>query len=45
MIEIGYTYVLVESKAISVDATWSALTFTHPKEGKIYQNSYGTLKL
>ena len=45
VIEIGYSYGLVESKAISVDATWSALKFTHPKEEKTYNNSYGNLKL
>lgn len=43
VIEIGYRHGLVESKCVSVDATWSALKFTHPKEGKTYHNSYGTL--
>ena len=43
VIEIGYGYGLVESKCLSVDATWSALKFTHPKEGKAYNNSYGRL--
>jgi hypothetical protein len=43
VIEIGYGYGLVESKCLSVDATWSALKFTHPKEGKAYDNSYGRL--
>jgi hypothetical protein len=44
VIKIGYDYGLVESKTISVDATWSAIKFTHPKAGKIYKNSYGKLK-
>lgn len=43
VIEIGYGYGLVESKCLSVDATWSALKFTHPKEGKAYNDSYGRL--
>lgn len=44
VIEIGYDYGLVESKTLSVDSTWTAIKFTHPKEGKTYNNSYGTLK-
>ena len=44
IIEIGYDHGLVESKTLSVDATWSAIKFTHPKKGKVYNNSYGTLK-
>lgn len=43
VIEIGYTYGLVESKAISIDTVWSALKFTFPKQGKTYNNSYGKL--
>ena len=43
VIKIGYDYGLVESKAISINPTWSALKFTHPKEGKTYNNSYGKL--
>jgi hypothetical protein len=43
VIEIGYNHGLVESTCLSVDITWSALKFTHPKEGKTYHNSYGTL--
>jgi hypothetical protein len=43
VIKIGYDHGLVESKCLSVDATWSALKFTHPKKGKVYNNSYGTL--
>ncbi|WP_461054418.1 hypothetical protein [Spirosoma arcticum] len=45
VIEIGYVYGLVESKNLSVNTTWSALKFTHPKKDKIYANSYGKLKL
>ena len=44
VIKIGYEYGLVESKAISIDTFWSALKFTNPKKGKIYNNSYGKLK-
>jgi hypothetical protein len=44
VIKIGYDHGLVESKALSVNATWSALKFTHPKKGKTYNNSYGALK-
>lgn len=44
VIEIGYDYGLVESKSIRVNDTWSALKFTHPKKGKVYNNSYGKLK-
>jgi hypothetical protein len=43
VIKIGYDYGLVESKTLSVDATWSAMKFTHPKKGKVYDNSYGRL--
>ncbi len=44
IINLGYNHGLVESKCISIDATWSALKFTHPKPGKVYNNSYGELK-
>lgn len=44
VIKIGYEYGLVESKCISVNESWSALKFTHPKVGKTYNNSYGKLK-
>jgi len=44
VIEIGYNHGMVESKTISVDASWSAIKFTFPKEGKQYNNSYGRLK-
>jgi hypothetical protein len=44
VIKLGYDHGLVESKTISVDATWSAIKFTHPRKGKVYKNSYGKLK-
>lgn len=44
VIKIGYDYGLVESKSIRVDSIWSALKFTYPKPGKVYNNSYGKLK-
>lgn len=44
VIKIGYDYGLVESKTLSVNTIWSALKFTHPKKGKVYNNSYGKLK-
>src|SRR5688500_7955872 len=43
VIKIGYDHGLVESKTISIDETWSAIKFTHPKKGKKYNNSYGRL--
>jgi hypothetical protein len=43
VIRIGYGHGLVESTALSVDTTWSAIKFTHPKKGKSYRNSYGQL--
>ena len=43
VIEIGYSNGLVESTALRVDDTWSAIKFTHPKPGKVYHNTYGTL--
>lgn len=43
VIKIGYDFGLVESKAIRIDDNWSALKFTFPKQGKIYNNSYGKL--
>ena len=43
VIEIGYDHGLVESTCLSIDDTWSALRFTHPKPGTRYANSYGTL--
>lgn len=44
IINIGYSFGLVESTALSVDSTWSALKFTHPKKGKVYNNTHGELK-
>lgn len=43
VIHIGYNHGLVESTCLSVDSTWSALKFTHPKKGKTYNNSFGKL--
>lgn len=43
VIRIGYNHGLVESTTLSVDSTWSAIRFTHPKRGKVYRNSYGQL--
>ena len=43
VIEIGYDFGLVESTCLRIDETWTGLRFTHPKSGKIYANSYGTL--
>lgn len=44
VIKTGYDSGFVESKSVSIDDTWSALKFTHPRKGKIYNNSYGKLK-
>ncbi|WP_150460250.1 hypothetical protein [Nesterenkonia ebinurensis] len=43
VIRIGYNHGLVESKTLAVNATWSAIKFTHPRPGQQYNNSYGTL--
>ena len=43
VIRIGYTHSLVESTCLRIDDVWSGLKFTHPKPGKSYNNSYGTL--
>ena len=43
VIRIGYSHGMVESTCLSVDDTWSALKFTHPRPGKTYNNSHGTL--
>ena len=43
VIEIGYDFGLVESTCLRIDDTWTGLRFTHPKAGKVYANSYGTL--
>jgi hypothetical protein len=28
---------------LSINETWSGLKFTHPKEGKVYNNRFGKL--
>ena len=43
VIRLGYSNGLVDSTCLSVDDTWSALKFTHPKKGKTYHNSHGAL--
>ncbi|MDF1502370.1 hypothetical protein [Roseisolibacter sp. H3M3-2] len=43
IIRVGYDHGLVESKTVSVDDTWSAIKFTHPRPGVRYRNSYGRL--
>ena len=43
IINLGYSFGLVESTCLSVNSVWSGLKFTHPKEGKVYRNSYGEL--
>jgi hypothetical protein len=43
VIRIGYRHGLVESTTLSVDDTWSAIKFTHPKPGHVYTNKYGQL--
>ena len=44
VISLGYEFGLVESTCLSVNSTWSALKFTHPKKGKTYNNSHAILK-
>jgi len=41
LIQIGYSHTLIESKALSINDTWSALKFTHPRKGKVYKNRFG----
>lgn len=43
VISIGYDCNMVESKAVSIDETWSALKFTFPRPNEVYVNSFGTL--
>lgn len=43
VIRLGYHHGLVESKAMSIDETWSASKFTHPKPDVVYRNSFGKL--
>jgi hypothetical protein len=45
VIKLGYDFGFVESTCLSINAIWSGLKFTHPKKGKIYNNSYGQLKV
>jgi hypothetical protein len=35
--KIGYDHGLIESKALSINDTWSGLKFTFPKAGKVYK--------
>ncbi len=43
VIEIGYGFGLVESTCLRINDVWAGLKFTHPKKGKTYRNSHGTL--
>ena len=43
VISIGYEFGLVESTCLSINSTWSALKFTHPKKEKTYNNSHAKL--
>ncbi len=43
VIRLGYDFGLVESTCLSINDIWSGLKFTHPKKGKVYNNSYGKL--
>lgn len=43
VIKLGYDFGLVESTCLSINEIWSGLKFTHPKKGKVYNNSYGKL--
>ena len=45
IINIGYSFGLVESTCLSINSIWSALKFTFPKKDKIYNNSHGSLIL
>ncbi|WP_150461257.1 hypothetical protein [Nesterenkonia ebinurensis] len=42
-IAVGYDLNMVESTCLRINDVWSGLKFTHPKPGKTYANSYGTL--
>ncbi len=44
VINIGYSFGLVESTCLSINSIWSELKFTHPKKGKVYNNSHAELK-
>jgi hypothetical protein len=43
VIKLGYDFGLVESTCLSINDIWSGLKFTHPKKGKVYNNSFGKL--
>lgn len=43
VINIGYGFGLVESTCLSINSVWTALKFTHPKKGKVYNNSHAKL--
>jgi hypothetical protein len=43
VIRIVYEHRLVESTNLRINDTWTSLKCTHPRPGKIYKNSYGTL--
>ena len=45
VIKLGYDFGLVESICLSINDIWSGLKFTHPRKGKVYNNSYGRLNL
>ncbi len=45
VIKLGYEFGLVESTCLSINEIWSGLKFTHPKKGKVYNNSYGKLNV
>lgn len=45
VIKLGYDFGLVESTCLSINDIWSGLKFTHPKKGKVYNNSYGKLDI
>ncbi|WP_212817635.1 hypothetical protein [Polymorphospora rubra] len=45
VIAIGYDLGMVESVCLRVDDKWAGLKFTHPKPGKTYHNSFGTLRV
>ena len=44
VIKTGYQFGLVESTCLSVNDVWSAIKFTHPKKGKVYNNSHAKLQ-
>ncbi|MDX2186234.1 MAG: hypothetical protein SFV32_04830 [Opitutaceae bacterium] len=43
VIKHAYDAEFVESQVFSVSDAWSAIKLTHPKSGKAYANSFGTL--